>query len=454
LPDLMNSIVLPVRTGTPGTTSRLINDTSARTATVGQTLTINLNLTDAQSKPLQLSASNVPANASFNAATGVFSFTPVASQAGQVFQVIFSGKNAQISLTTRIDIVVQADASVPRVLLTAPTTSDRLFVGKPLKFAWVSSTANISKYQLRLSTDGGASYPTVIADLPGNNRSYEWTVPTSLGNQRLAQIRLMIIATDAQNRVGIDFTRQDLSVAGALAVVNAASYKASAAPGALCSAFGTKMVSPGFTTESPSQYVINGTHAEIIDSAGKSQQLPLYYAGNLNGYDQVNFYLPENIALGQATITVTSGLGEISQTTITIEPVTPAIFTTNASGTGSAAVVSTADGANFNLGFVKQDADRDVYVSLFGTGWRFAGQSAEAIKSGEMVANSYEATTSSVMVELNGNVVKVLYAGPQLQYIGLDQINFKLPRTLRPGSYSLIVKTGTQTSNVVQLDVK
>lgn len=455
LPDLVGSIVLPVRNDASGTSSRLLNDTSARTATVGQTLVVNLNQVDAQGKPLQLSAANVPANASFNAATGSFSFTPVASQAGNVFQVIFTGKNAQVSLTAKIDIIVQADVTGPRVLLTAPTTSDRLVIGRTVKFAWVTaSDASISKYQIRLSTDGGASYPTVIADLPGNSRNYEWTVPSSLANQRLAQVRVMILATDSQNRVGIDFTRQDLSIAGTLAVVNSASYRTSAAPGALCSAFGTKMVATGFTTETASLYIIHGTHAEIVDSSGRSQQLPLYYAGNLDGYDQVNFYLPENVALGQATITVTSGLGEVSQTTITIDPVTPAIFTANASGTGSAAIVTTSDGANFNFGFARQDADRDVYVSLFGTGWRFAGQTTEAIKSGGALLNSYEAAASSVTVELNGSLVEVLYAGPQIQYIGLDQINFRLPRNLKPGSYSLVVRTGTQTSNVVQLDVK
>jgi len=41
----------------------------------------------------------------------------------------------------------------------------------------------------------------------------------------------------------------------------------------------------------------------------------------------------------------------------------------------------------------------------------------------------------------------VLYAGKQPELAGLDQINFLLPRTLPPGSYSLTVKVGDQVSN-------
>lgn len=455
LPDLVGALVPPGRAGAPGTTSPLLNDTTARTATVEQTLTVVLNKTDASGQPLQLSAANLPAGASFDATGGIFSFTPSAAQAGRVFQVIFTGQSAQATLTVRLDIIVQADDRGPRVLLTSPIASDRLVAGGVLRCEWVvASNATMAKFQIRLSTDGGATYPTVVADLPGNAQGYDWSVPDSLASQRRAGVRLLLVATDTQGRVGLDFTRQDLTIAGTLGVVNAASYKQTLAPGALLSAFGTQMVSPETVGQLPSPQVIQGTRVDIVDSEGRAHQALLYYAGKLKGYDQVNFYLPENVALGRAVLTITSGQGEVSQAVITIEAVAPAVFTASATGLGDAAVISTTDGVNYNFGSARQDAGRDVYVSLFGTGWRFAGQTANAARTGGVAANNYEAATGAVTVEINGRPAEVLYAGPQIEYLGLDQINFRLPRDLAPGSYSMVVKIGTRTSNLVQLRVQ
>ena len=59
----------------------------------------------------------------------------------------------------------------------------------------------------------GASYPTVIAELPGSANQFQWLVPRSIpvGNRSL--VRLLVKAIDAENRVGVDYSRQDLRVA-------------------------------------------------------------------------------------------------------------------------------------------------------------------------------------------------------------------------------------------------
>jgi uncharacterized protein (TIGR03437 family) len=149
----------------------------------------------------------------------------------------------------------------------------------------------------------------------------------------------------------------------------------------------------------------------------------------------VNFHLPEAVAAGQATVTITSGAGEVSRTFVTVDAVAPAVFTQSMTGTGEAAVIATADGVNYTSGYAKLDPARDVYVSLFGTGWRAAAG-------------------GTVTVELNGAPVAVAYAGAQGFFVGLDQINLKLPRPLAPGSHSLVVKIGTRTSNSVLLRVQ
>ena len=72
--------------------------------------------------------------------------------------------------------------------------------------------AQINKYQIRLSTDGGASYPTVIAELPGSANQFQWVIPRNIPANNRSSIRLMVKATDAENRIGVDYSRQDLRV--------------------------------------------------------------------------------------------------------------------------------------------------------------------------------------------------------------------------------------------------
>ena len=158
------------------------------------------------------------------------------------------------------------------------------------------------------------------------------------------------------------------------------------------------------------------------------------------------------VARGVSIVTITASTGEVSQGTITIQPFAPAIFTQQQNGKGESAVVGTSDGVTFDFGFAKQDPNRDVYVSLFGTGWRFANQT-QGGKALEFVSE-VAAPRNTVTVELNRQPVEVLYAGAQSEYLGLDQINLKLPRDLKPGLYPMVIKIGDQMSNEVLLRVQ
>lgn len=57
-------------------------------------------------------------------------------------------------------------------------------------------------------------------------------------------------------------------------------------------------------------------------------------------------------------------------------------------------------------------------------------------------------------VEMNRQPVEVLSAGAQSEYLGLDQINIKLPRDLKPGVYPMVIKIGNPMSNEVLLRVQ
>ncbi len=417
LPDLLGAVVLPRRTKTAA--NALLEDAATRTVQVGQTLRVAVRKVDADGLPMALTTAALPANARFDASLGEFIFTPALAQAGKVFQIIISGVNANYQLQARLDVIVLADNQVPQVRLLSPSRNQRLMLGKSTQITWTTDAPqSVAKYELRLSTDGGATYPTVLAQLPGNTTAYDWTVPETLAAQRRAPLRLMVVAVDAQDRASLDFTAEDLQLAGQLTVVSSAHYLPTLTPGGLCSAFGTKLAVPTAQIEpSFSLYQRNGTTVEILDSLGRIHRTPIFFAATVaeGRFDQVNFYLPEEVASGAAVATITASTGEVSQGAITIQPFAPAIFTQQQNGQGEAAVVGTSDNVTFEYGFAKQDPQRDVYVSLFGTGWRFANQ-AQGGKALEF-ANEVAAPRNPVVIEINRQPVEVLYAGPQPEYL-------------------------------------
>jgi uncharacterized protein (TIGR03437 family) len=78
-----------------------------------------------------------------------------------------------------------------------------------------------------------------------------------------------------------------------------------------------------------------------------------------------------------------------------------------------------------------------VILSLFATGIRHA------------------TATAPVQVQIGGVPVDVLYAGPQPQYIGLDQINVRIPQSLRGrGAVTVSVAAGGLTANPVIIAIR
>ena len=449
LPEIAGTTTLP-RRAVIVENNPVFDGASTRTARVGQTLHIALKSFDPNGKPMNTAVSGLPENATYNPYTNEIVFTPSAAQAGQLFLIQVGGGNADGKYQGRIDVIVLSE--IIQIRLLTPADGDHLLPGTSTMIHWeAESQTTLTKYEIRLSTDGGKTYATLLSEVPATTNEYEWKIPESYKDLKGAALRIMIVAIDANSRTSIAVSARDLMIAGNLAVVSAANYQANFAPGTLGSGFGLSLVVvPPNAEASTSLYQKNGTTAEVIDSAGQYHRVPLLFAGKANGYDQINFYLPEEIATGAATMTVYASNGEVSQSTLNIQPTAPAIFTIDQNGKGDAAVVATSDSINFDLGFAVQDTAKNVYVSLFGTGWRFASQA----QGGKILLNGLPSSTRNVIVELDGKPVEVLYAGAQPEYLGLDQINIKLPKDLLAGAYPLTIKFGDQISNQVMLRIK
>lgn len=195
---------------------------------------------------------------------------------------------------------------------------------------------------------------------------------------------------------------------GTAGIANAASYVAgTASPSALVTVTGT-----GFGGEGPA--------VAVSDSAGSEQPAALVYVSPT----QINLVMPAAIAPGPATLTVSLPDGRSASASLTVEAVSPGIFTAGATGSGAAAAqavrvapsgAQTIENLFDAAGAVPVDfgADGDrVVLVLYGTGIR--GRSALA----------------AVTVKIGDTDLPAQYAGPQPDFAGLDQVNVELPRSL------------------------
>jgi hypothetical protein len=176
---------------------------------VGQTLTFQLKRTDEQNRPLTLTAANLPEGAIFDRGTGRFTFTPHSGLAGKLFSVTFAATGTSMR-TAKQEIVVLLDGA-PNLVMTAPVASSALVTGQYATISWATDPgARVSKYQVKLSVDGGTSYNMVLAEVPGNVGQYRWLIPSNFPTNLL--VRFMVTAVDATNRVGLDYCKQDMRV--------------------------------------------------------------------------------------------------------------------------------------------------------------------------------------------------------------------------------------------------
>ena len=241
--------------------------------------------------------------------------------------------------------------------------------------------------------------------------------------------------------------------------VSAASYSdAPLAPESIAAAFGANLTTTNqgvAATTLPLPTSLAGTSVTVRDSFGVERPAPLFYAGP----NQINYQIPPGTATGLATVIVTSGDGSVSLGTRQIASVSPGLFAVDATGAGLAAaevVRAKADGTQryepafhydpaqgrfiadpIDLGPDLGQATDQVFLILYGTGLRF------------------RSALSTVNVAIGGESAQVDYAGPQCCFVGLDQVNLLLPRSLiGRGEVSIALMVEGQAANQVRVSIK
>lgn len=261
------------------------------------------------------------------------------------------------------------------------------------------------------------------------------------------------IATADANVLASSYAVESLDGAiGALANVSAASFRdGELAREQIVAAFGKNLAADtttAFTLPLPTQ--LSGVRVEITDSRGEMHNAPLFFVAP----GQVNYLIPATTSEGVATVTITQNGIPIAIGLTHIVAVAPALFTVNANGMGLPAAIALRVDASrvqsyetitrfdtvanrfvpipINLG-----GESEIILILFGTG----------------IQN--RSASSAVTVLVGGTVAEVLFAGPQGDFVGLDQINVMLPRNLiGRGEVDVVVSVDGVTANPVRISIK
>jgi uncharacterized protein (TIGR03437 family) len=239
-----------------------------------------------------------------------------------------------------------------------------------------------------------------------------------------------------------------------LSVTNAAGYNTSHfAPDSIANLWGDHLATTTLSaTQIPLPTALAGTTVTVVDSAGVNRLAPLFYVSP----GQINFVVPDGTAFGLATITVTTSGGVSASTGVLITYTAPGIFSANGTGQGVAAaqlVTTHSDGSQSLLPSVATyNAAQSAWVGLpvsLGT----ATDTATLVLYGTGVR--YRPSPTSVTASINGLTLPVQYSGAQPTFVGLDQMNINLPRTLvGAGTVNVYVTVNGELSNTVTLTIQ
>ena len=239
---------------------------------------------------------------------------------------------------------------------------------------------------------------------------------------------------------------------GVVANVTATNYSRPAlAPESIVAAFGTDIANDTIVaTTQPLPTSLGGVSVTVFDSQRTGRAARLYAVTR----GQVNYQIPPNTAVGPGAINIRTASGKTLYENVRITTTAPGVFTATSDGQGLAAAstqrvrgeISTFeptfrfDAAQNKFIAVPIDlgpeTDR-VYLVLYTSGVRFRKNLA------------------SVKVTIGSVEAPVEYAGAQCCFLGVDQINALIPRSLiGKGDVDVTLSLDGVAANTARINIK
>jgi uncharacterized protein (TIGR03437 family) len=244
-----------------------------------------------------------------------------------------------------------------------------------------------------------------------------------------------------------------LSLARAVSTGSAASFSGTElAVESIAASFGQDLATATeVATAIPLPTTLAGASVRVRDSAGTERAAPLFSVAP----GQINYLIPPGTANGMVDISVVRNAMVIAVGAARIVMVAPGLFAANANGQGVAAATvlrRRADGSEIFEPVARFDQAQNrfvavpidlgpqtdqVFLILFGTGIR------------------HRSSLSAVSLTIGGTPAEVVYAGPQGQFVGLDQVNGRIPRSLAGrGEVDVALAVDGRTANTMRISIK
>jgi len=252
------------------------------------------------------------------------------------------------------------------------------------------------------------------------------------------------------------FTSAELFDSGAanVASVSAASLAAGGtlAPESIAVILGTNLATDIQTATSlPLPAELVGVSVKVRDSAGAERPAPLFFVSP----GKIKYQVPPATINGLATVTITRGPSVVASGLVEIAQVAPGLFSANSDGQGVASAFAwriRTNGAQQFEPIARFDPAQNRYVAepidlgpetdqvfliLYGTGIRF------------------HSGLSGVSSSIGGESSEVTFAGAAPGFVGLDQINMRLPRSLAGrGEVSVSLSVDGKPANTVGVNIR
>jgi len=242
--------------------------------------------------------------------------------------------------------------------------------------------------------------------------------------------------------------------ATALQTVSAASFQGPLiASGSIASAFG-RALSPKTeaVTSLPLPQTLGGVRVAVTDQHQREYSARLLFVSP----EQVNFIAPVALLPGPATVKVFGPNNELRASgLVQIEQVVPSLFAANFDGQGVAAAVAVR---------VKPDGSQQVeqVFTCESQGGRCSPLALDVGSESEQVilllfgtGIRWRSSLESVRVTIGDGAAELLYAGRQLEYEGLDQVNVRLPRSVAGrGEVEVLLEVDGKQANSVTVRVR
>ena len=379
---------------------------------------------------------------------------------GQVGVWTVSGRKVNVTASTVIEHAERGIAVGKRVEVKGATQTD--------------GSVNASKIEIKNATGSSGSgilYGKIETLPPATNLIGDWKIAAKTVHVTAATIierkygtvevgAFVEVYGTAQTDGSINATKIEVKQGpgnGAfmsytpVATVSSASYREDNSPESIVSAFGNGLASTTLIASTqPLPHSLDDVNV-LVDG----RQARLFFVSP----NQINYQIPTETPSGLANVVISKSGEIVSQGTIQVSNVALSLFTADASGQGAPAGLLLrvkANGEQVYESLVRFDASQNklvpativrrsgeqLYLILFGSGLRNAPNSD---------GNSANGVAESVEVTIGGINAQVIYAGVAPGYVGLEQINVRIPDAAQSNPNSAVtVKVRDVLNNLKQ----